>query len=97
MQLATVLGQVVSTAKHTGLDTATLLLVQDVSGDDPEHATGPVYVAVDTVGAGAGEVVLVCAGGAARVATGGAVPTDRAVVAIADTVVRAGAVTYRKS
>lgn len=97
MQLAKVLGQVVSTAKHAGLDNATLLVVQDAPGDNPEDADGPAYVAVDTVGAGVGEIVLVAGGGAARVAAGAAAPTDRAVVAIADTVVRAGAVTYRKS
>ncbi|MGE3289412.1 MAG: EutN/CcmL family microcompartment protein [Pseudonocardia sp.] len=97
MQLAKVLGQVVSTAKEPGLARFTLLLVQDATGADPERTSGPAYVAVDVVGAGVGEVVLVASGGAARVAAGADAPTDRAVVAIADTVVRAGAVAYRKS
>lgn len=97
MQLATVLGQVVSTVKQPGLDRFTLLLLQDVTGTDPERTTGTDYVAVDLVGAGVGEVVLVASGGAARVAAGADAPTDRAVVAIADTVVRGGTVTYRNT
>lgn len=97
MQLAKVLGQVVSTVKEPGLDRFTLLLVQDAGGADPERTSGPAYVAVDLVGAGVGEVVLVATGGAARVAAGAAAPTDRAVVAIADTVIRAGSVTYSKA
>lgn len=96
MRLAKVLGQVVSTVKEPGLDKFSLLLVQD-SDDDPEQAAGPVYVAVDLVGAGVGEVVLVAGGSAARVAAGAEAPTDQAVVAIADTVVRDHVVTYRKT
>lgn len=97
MQLAKVLGQVVSTAKDPGLARFTLLLVQDAADVDPEQTSGTAYVAVDVVGAGVGEVVLVAAGGAARVAAGADAPTDRAVVAIADTVIRSGTVTYRKT
>jgi len=96
MQLAKVLGQIVSTVKVPGLERFTLLLLQDATGADPERPIGPAYVAVDLVGAGTGELVLVAAGGAARVAAGAEAPTDRAVVAIADTVIRAGKVTYRK-
>jgi ethanolamine utilization protein EutN len=97
MQLAKVLGQVVSTVKEPGLDRFTLLLLQDGGGADPERGSGPAYVAVDLVGAGVGEIVLVASGGAARVAAGADAPTDRAVVAIADSVIRAGTVTYRKT
>ena len=97
MQLATVLGQVVATVKAPGLVRFTLLLLEDYADADPEQTRGPAYVAVDLVGAGTGEVVLVTSGGAARVAAGADAPTDRAVVAIADTVVREGTVSYRKS
>ncbi|GEL22932.1 hypothetical protein PSU4_18860 [Pseudonocardia sulfidoxydans NBRC 16205] len=97
MQLAKVLGQVVSTVKDPGLERFTLLLVQDAEDADPEETSGTAYVAVDVVGAGVGEVVLVATGGAARVAAGADAPTDRAVVAIADTVIRSGTVSYRKS
>jgi ethanolamine utilization protein EutN len=95
--LAKVLGQVVATVKEPGLARFTLLLLQDVTGADPERSTGAAYVAVDLVGAGVGEIVLVAAGGAARIAAGADAPTDRAVVGIADSVVRNGTVTYRKS
>lgn len=97
MQLAKVLGQVVSTVKDPGLARFTLLLVEDAGGADPERTTGAAYVAVDVVGAGVGEVVLVATGGAARIAAGAEAPTDRAVVAIADTVIREGSVTYSKT
>jgi ethanolamine utilization protein EutN len=97
MQLAKVLGQVVSTVKEPGLDRFTLLLLQDATGTDPERSSGPAYVAVDLVGAGVGEIVLVTSGGAARIAAGTDAPTDRSVVAIADSVIRAGTVTYRKA
>lgn len=97
MQLATVLGQVVSTVKEPGLQRFTLLLVAEVPELEPGVAASAPYVAVDLVGAGVGEVVLVAAGGAARVAAGAEAPTDRAAVAIVDSVVRAGAVTYAKA
>lgn len=97
MQLATVLGQVVSTVKEPGLERFTLLLLQDSTGADPQRVGGAAYVAVDLVGAGVGELVLVTSGGAARVAAGAEAPTDRAVVAIADSVIRNGALTYRKA
>ncbi len=97
MLLAKVLGQVVATVKEPGLERFTLLLLQDAGGADPERTSGPAYVGVDLVGAGVGEIVLVTTGGAARIAAGADAPTDRAVVGIADSVVRGGAVTYRKS
>lgn len=96
MRLATVLGQVVSTVKRPELESFTLLLVQDTADADTDAASESVYVAVDLIGAGAGEVVLVASGGAARVAAGAQTPTDRAVVAIVDTVSRSGTVTYQK-
>lgn len=96
MQLAKVLGQVVSTVKEPGLGRFTLLVVRRVSSSDPAKAEGSSTVAVDVVGAGVGEIVLVSSGGAARVAAGADVPTDLAVVAIADTVVDSGEVTFRK-
>ena len=105
MRLATVLGQVVATVKEPGLGRFTLLVVQDGApaddGADPAPPGRPPYVAVDLVGAGVGELVLVVGGSAARLAAGAAAgadcPTDQAVVGIADTVIERGTVTYRKS
>lgn len=98
MQLAKVAGQVVATVKEGGMNSFRLLLLQDTVGTNPERATGPLYVAIDLVGAGEGEIVLVVKGSGARVpAEAAAAPVDCAVVAIADSVIRNGTVTYRKS
>ena len=43
-----------------------------------------LLVCADCVGAGEGETVLVATGGAARVAAGGAIPVDAAIVGIVD-------------
>ena len=42
-------------------------------------------ICADCVGAGEGELVLIATGGAARVAVGGNIPVDAAVVGIVDT------------
>jgi ethanolamine utilization protein EutN len=98
MRLAKVVGQVVATVKAGGLDSFKLLMVQDAVGSSPARTSGPVYVAIDLVGAGEGELVLVVSGSGARVcADAAAAPVDSAVVAIADSVIRNRDVTYRKA
>jgi len=98
MRLAKVVGQVVATVKEGGLKSFKLLMLQDVTGATQARTSGPVYVAIDLVGAGEGELVLVVSGSGARVcAESAAAPVDSAVVAIADSVIRNGDVTYRKS
>lgn len=96
MQIARVVGLVVSTAKQSGLHGRTLLLLQPVGDSDeldpargvPDRLSTNTFVATDHVGAGVGEVVLVTTGSAARSESGTEqVPTDAAVVAIVDTVV----------
>jgi microcompartment protein CcmK/EutM len=82
MDVARVIGSVVSTVKDDGLTGHKLLVVQPVG--DTGSAAGP-YVAIDAVGAGRGEVVLVVRGSAARMLTNaGAAPVDAAIVAIVD-------------
>ena len=56
MNLARVVGNVVSTLKHPAFESRTLLLIQPIrpDGSDKGHAT----IAVDYVGAGAGETVV---------------------------------------
>jgi ethanolamine utilization protein EutN len=98
MRLAKVVGQVVATVKDDGLSSFKLLMLQDATGATPARTSGPVYVAIDLVGAGEGELVLVVSGSGARIcAESKAAPVDSAVVAIADSVIRNGDVTYRKS
>jgi len=84
MRLARVVGSVVATRKHRALDGAKLLLAQPV--DQRGADTGAVQLAIDTVGAGYGELVLlVLEGRAAGAALGqpGA-PVDSAIVGIVD-------------
>jgi ethanolamine utilization protein EutN len=98
MRLAKVVGQVVATVKEDGLNSFKLLILQDATGGAQARTSGPAYVAIDLVGAGEGELVLVVSGSGARVSAGSkAAPVDSAVVAIADSVIRNGDVTYRKS
>ncbi len=86
MQLARVVGTVVSTQKHRKFEGAKLLLVQPVNIDDTPR--GPTLLAVDAVGAGVLEkVLIVIEGRAAGEALGkkGA-PVDAAVIGIVDSV-----------
>jgi ethanolamine utilization protein EutN len=86
MQIARVVGTVVSTQKHRKFEGAKLLLVQPLNMDDSPRGT--VLLAVDGVGAGVHEKVLVVLEGrAAGEALGRkAAPVDAAVVGIVDTI-----------
>ena len=89
MRLGRVCGNVVATVKAAGLTRYKLLLVEDVDATNPSAREERVaaYSAVDLVGAGVGEIVLVSHGSAARIDDGAAaVPTDAAIVAIVDSV-----------
>jgi len=84
LQLARVIGTVVATQKHASFGGAKLLLVQPVALDDSPRGTA--LLAVDSVGAGVNEkVLIVMEGRAAGEALGrkGA-PVDAAIVGIVD-------------
>ena len=86
MQIARVVGTVVSTQKHEKFEGAKLLLVQPLNVDDTP--CGTALLAVDGVGAGVQEkVLIVLEGRAAGEALGkkGA-PVDAAVIGIIDMV-----------
>jgi len=85
MILAKVVGTVVATRKDERLVSNKLLLVRPT---DPHGAIeGGFLVAVDTVDAGFGELVLVVSGSSARMASGMKdCPVDAAIVGIIDTV-----------
>ena len=86
MQLARVVGTVVATQKHRTFEGAKLMLVQPITLDDTPRGTA--LLAVDAVGAGVHEKVLVVIEGrAAGDALGrkGA-PVDAAIVGIVDSV-----------
>jgi microcompartment protein CcmK/EutM len=84
MQLARVVGSVVSTQKHAKFEGAKLLLVQPVGLDDKPRGTA--LLAVDSVGAGVHEkVLIVIEGRAAGEALGRKIaPVDAAIVGIVD-------------
>ena len=86
MQIARVVGTVVSTQKNRKLEGAKLLLVQPLSIDDGPR--GVPLIAIDSVGAGIGEKVLVViegkAAGDALGKKGAAV--DAAIIGIIDTI-----------
>jgi microcompartment protein CcmK/EutM len=86
MQIARVVGTVVATKKNRKLDAAKLLLVQPLTLDD--RPRGTALLAIDAVGAGVGEKVLVViegkSAGDALGRKGAAV--DAAIVGIIDAV-----------
>ena len=86
MLVARVIGTVVSTQKHRKFEGAKLLLVQPLNMDDSPR--GAALLAVDGVGAGVHEKVLVVLEGrAAGEALGRkAAPVDAAIVGIVDTI-----------
>lgn len=85
MILGRVAGTVVATRKDEKLQGKKLLVVRLI---DPESGDESGYsVAVDTVGAGAGETVVLVSGSSARMATGMTDhPVDTAIVGIVDTI-----------
>ncbi len=98
MVLGKVIGTLVATRKEPTLEGLKLLVVRalDVKGAGLEHAGG-IVVAVDAVGAGLGEVVLVCAGSSARqTQMTQNRPVDATIMAIVDTVAEGGEVRYQK-
>ena len=83
MQLARVIGNVVSTVKNDSLSGRKLMVVQTVNKD--LQPIGQPMVAIDSVGAGVGELVFWCRGKEAsfpfkREDT----PTDCTIVGIVD-------------
>ena len=95
MLIARVRGSAVSTVKDPSLVGSKLLLVQETTeAGDP---TGSVFVAVDGVGAGTGELVLVVTGSAARHGSPtGTQASDALVVGILDSMDVDGSDTFRK-
>ena len=85
MFLARIVGRVWATAKEPALEGKKLLLLQPVGADGT--ARGKKFVAVDAVGAGAGELVYWCRGRESSLAfLPEEVPTDASVVAIVDSI-----------
>jgi ethanolamine utilization protein EutN len=91
MFLAKVTGSVVSTQKVSSMVGHKLLTVEpyrvDAEGRNRLVTTGRTFVAVDTVGAGEGEFVLIVQGSSARLTPETEkLPVDAAIIGIVDTV-----------
>lgn len=78
MIIGKVVGSVVSTRKNENLVGSKFMIIKPQEG-------GNTFVAVDNVGAGIGEDVLVATGSAARIGCGqSTAPIDAAIVGIID-------------
>ena len=86
MQIARVIGTLVATQKHRKFEGAKLLLVQPLNLDDTPR--GAAMLAIDGVGAGVHEkVLIVLEGRAAGEALGRkAAPVDAAIIGIIDSI-----------
>lgn len=82
MQLAKVVGNIVATQKLEELNGHKLLLISPFEPKDGSYKG--TKVAVDTVGAGNGEMVLVVSGSSARNQFSNGAPIDLAIVGIVD-------------
>ena len=83
MLIAKVMGTAVASAKHSALHSSKILVIcpANIDGD----INGDPILAVDLVGSGAGELVIVSQGSSARMATDYKnSPVDAAVVGILD-------------
>ena len=95
MTLGKVTGTVVATQKDEKLVGSKLMIVQNVNldGDVDRQYT----VAVDAVGAGIGEIVLIATGSSARqTQVTSNKPVDAVIMAIVDTIEVCGKVRYHK-
>jgi microcompartment protein CcmK/EutM len=85
MVLGKVIGTLVATRKEPTLEGLKLLVVRACDVDGAVPNTGPIVIAADAVGAGVGEVVLLCAGSSARQTTATQNrPVDATIMAIVD-------------
>lgn len=95
MNVGKVIGTVVASRKDPKLEGLKLLIVQNT--DLTGSGKGSQIVAIDSVGAGFGEVVLYAAGSSARQteATQNR-PVDHVIMAIVDQIEVGGEVTFEK-
>jgi microcompartment protein CcmK/EutM len=102
MLVAKVIGSAVASLKLDALQSSKLLLVcqADLAG----NPAGDPFLAVDLVGAGEGELVIVSQGSSARVACGTAggagidrSPADAAIIGILDSLRSNGETVFRKA
>lgn len=97
MRIARVIGHVIATVRSRNMQMDKLCLVDLV--DQHGKSNGNVHIAMDQLGAGEGEWVMVVSGSSARTAYSGAndgSPIDLCVVGIIDEITAAGERCYGK-
>ena len=95
MLIVRVVGDVVSTIKDEKMTGRKLLFVREMSLEN--EIVGKPIVAIDTVDAGIGDVVLIARGSSARQTSSTKdTPTDAVIMAIVDSLELEGKVTYPK-
>lgn len=96
MLIARVIGTAISTIKDEKLIGRKLLIVRQT--DEKGEPIGKPYVAIDTVDAGAGDLVLTASGSSARQTTiTKDTPVDAVVMAMIDSLELNGEVVFRKT
>ena len=96
MLIARVIGTTVSTIKDEKITGRKLLIVQQT--DETGKSIGKPFVAVDTVNAGAGDLVLTASGSSARQTTiTKDRPVDAVIMAVIDSLEVDGKTTFRQS
>lgn len=96
MLIARVIGNAVATIKDEKLEGKKLLVV--VQTDEKGSIQGKPFVAIDTVDAGEGDLVLTAAGSSARQTNiTKDTPVDAVIMAIIDTLEVEGQLVFRKS
>ena len=96
MLIARVVGSAISTIKEDKLKGLKLLVVREATVDN--QLVGKPIVAIDAVGAGEGELVLIAQGSSARQTRQTRdTPVDAVIMAILDSLEVEGQITFRKS
>ncbi len=96
MLIARVIGTTVSTIKDEKLHGRKLLILRQT--DETGKASGKPYVAVDTLDAGVGDLVLTAHGSSGRMtAITKDTPVDAVIMAVIDSLQVNGEVVFRKS
>ncbi len=96
MLIAKVVGAAVATIKDNGLTGSKLLIIREAN--EKGEAIGKPAVAIDTVNAGTGDLVLIASGSSARQTefTKNR-PVDAVIMAVLDSLEVDRQITYRKS
>jgi len=95
MKIALVIGSTVSTIKDEIIRGRKLLIVRNA--DTTGNPIGEPYIAVDTVSAGTGDLVMITDGSSARYTNQTTnMPVDAVIVGVIDSLEMSGTVTYRK-